>query len=49
MGSGSSSINSIQNGLLMSETVHSRFDQYLFSINPDVSFPNFVLVVPILM
>lgn len=39
MGSGGSTINSIQNGLLMSETIHSWFDQYLFSTNPDVSFP----------
>ncbi|KZF23717.1 hypothetical protein L228DRAFT_122791 [Xylona heveae TC161] len=31
----SSRINSIQNGLLMSESLHSCFDQYLFSINPD--------------
>jgi hypothetical protein len=38
-GSGSSTTNSIQNGLLMSKTVHSLFDQYLVSINPDVSFP----------
>lgn len=30
-------INSIQNGLLMSAHFHTRFDQYLFSINPDVS------------
>lgn len=34
---GSYAINSIQNGLLMSEAVHSRFDQYLLSVNPDVS------------
>ncbi|KAF4625541.1 hypothetical protein G7Y89_g12625 [Cudoniella acicularis] len=32
---GSSKINSIQNGLLMSENLHTRFDQYLFSVNPD--------------
>lgn len=32
---GGTAINSIQNGLLMSEAVHSRFDQYLFSVNPD--------------
>ncbi|KAK9364654.1 HNH endonuclease-domain-containing protein [Lipomyces kononenkoae] len=32
---GSSKINSIQNGLLMSENLHTFFDQYLFSINPD--------------
>lgn len=30
-------INSVQNGLLMSGHLHTRFDQYLFSINPDVS------------
>jgi hypothetical protein len=34
---GSSKINSIQNGLLIVGTLHTRFDQYLFSINPDVS------------
>lgn len=34
---GLSKINSIQNGLLMSRTLHTRFDQYLFSVNPDVS------------
>ncbi|KAK9235308.1 hypothetical protein V1525DRAFT_410332 [Lipomyces kononenkoae] len=32
---GISKINSIQNGLLMSESLHTRFDQYLFSTNPD--------------
>ncbi|KAL1983690.1 hypothetical protein VTN96DRAFT_10119 [Rasamsonia emersonii] len=31
---GNSKINSVQNGLLMSENLHTRFDQYLFSINP---------------
>ena len=34
---GRSKINSVQNGLLMKEDVHTLFDQYLFSINPDVS------------
>lgn len=34
---GSSKINSIQNGLLMSQNLHTRFDQYLFSVNPDVA------------
>ncbi|PGH05646.1 hypothetical protein GX51_02805 [Blastomyces parvus] len=32
---GTSKIHSIQNGLLMIEHLHTRFDQYLFSINPD--------------
>jgi len=32
-----SKINSVQNGLLMGPTLHAVFDQYLFSINPDVS------------
>ncbi|KAK9236195.1 hypothetical protein V1525DRAFT_451450 [Lipomyces kononenkoae] len=32
----SSKINSLQNGLLMSENLHTVFDQYLFSVNPDV-------------
>ena len=35
---GGSRINSIQNGLLMGANWHIRFDQYLFSINPDVSY-----------
>jgi HNH endonuclease len=34
---GTSKINSLQNGLLMSSSFHSRFDQYLIGINPDVS------------
>ena len=34
---GISKINSTQNGLLMNSQCHSFFDQYLFSINPDVS------------
>lgn len=33
---GISKINSVQNGLLMKRDLHSAFDQYLFSINPDV-------------
>lgn len=28
--------NSVPNGLLMRSDLHSMFDQYLFSINPDV-------------
>ena len=32
------SINSVQNGLLMHAHVHLAFDQYAFSINPDVSY-----------
>ncbi|KAJ5859668.1 hypothetical protein N7534_004945 [Penicillium rubens] len=31
-----SKINSIQNGLLMDAALHILFDQYFFSINPDV-------------
>jgi hypothetical protein len=42
---GSCTIHSIQNGLLMSEAVHSRFDQYLFSINPDVSIPKLISAI----
>lgn len=34
---GVSGIHSIQNGLLMAGSLHTRFDQYLFSINPDIS------------
>lgn len=34
---GISKINSVQNGLLMDCSLHSLFDQYLFSIDPDVS------------
>ncbi|KAG0636519.1 HNH endonuclease-domain-containing protein [Tuber brumale] len=32
---GSSKINSIQNGLLLQQSVHRLFDQYLITINPD--------------
>jgi len=32
-----SKINSLQNGFLLREDIHSLFDQYLISINPDVS------------
>lgn len=38
--SGGSRINSVQNGLLLRGDLHDQFDQYLFSINPDVSTPN---------
>jgi hypothetical protein len=38
--SGVSRINSVQNGLLLRGDLHDQFDQYLFSINPDVSIPN---------
>jgi hypothetical protein len=31
------SINSVQNGILMFRHLHTLFDQYLFSIDPDVS------------
>ena len=34
---GISKINSVQNGLLIERGLHSLFDQYLFSVNPDVS------------
>jgi len=34
---GVSKINSVQNGFLLREHVHSLFDQYLVSVNPDVS------------
>lgn len=33
---GISKINSVQNGLLMARDLHTAFDQYLFSVNPDV-------------
>lgn len=33
---GGSGINSIQNGLLLQATFHTDFNNYLFSINPDV-------------
>lgn len=34
-------INSLQNGLLMRRDVHNLFEEYLFSINPDVCNPRF--------
>ena len=46
---GSSKINSIQNGLLITATLHTCFDQYLFSINPDVSILQLKLISTILM
>ena len=33
---GVSKINSFQNGFLLSGHIHSLFDQYLLSVNPDV-------------
>ena len=32
-------INSVQNGILLDATVHKRFNNYDFSINPDVRVP----------
>lgn len=46
---GSSKINSIQNGLLMVRSLHTRFDLDMFSINPDVSILQLELVPAILM
>lgn len=43
---GVSKINSPQNGLLMSSHLHKRFDQYLFSINPDVSILRLISQIP---
>jgi hypothetical protein len=34
---GVSKINSLQNGLLLQSNIHQLFDQYLISVNPDVS------------
>ena len=34
---GVSKINSIQNGFLIQSNIHQLFDQYLISVNPDVS------------
>lgn len=33
---GISKLNSVQNGLLVKRDLQSAFDQYFFSINPDV-------------
>jgi hypothetical protein len=33
---GKTKIHSIQNGLLLSQLVHSYFDKYMIAINPDV-------------
>ena len=35
---GRSKINSPQNGLLLDSAIHTRFDQYLISINPDDNY-----------
>ena len=32
-------MNSCQNGLLLLSSVHTSFDSYLISVNPDVSTP----------
>ena len=40
---GMSKINSCQNGFLLSRNVHGDFDQYLVSVNPDVSI--FLIIV----
>lgn len=37
---GASKINSVQNGMLMTASLHTRFDQYLFTVNPDVRHPS---------
>lgn len=34
---GTSKINSPQNGLLLLSHIHEKFDQYIISVNPDVS------------
>ena len=34
---GASKINSLQNGFLLRQHIHSQFNQYLISVNPDVS------------
>jgi len=34
---GVSKINSLQNGFILGSDIHSLFDQYLLSVNPDVS------------
>lgn len=34
---GASKINSLQNGILLTTNIHKLFDQYLLSVNPDVS------------
>ena len=35
---GVSKINSCQNGFLLQATIHQNFNQYLLSVNPDVSY-----------
>ena len=34
---GDSKIDSLQNGFILQATIHNLFDQYLLSVNPDVS------------
>jgi len=34
------SINSVQNGILLREDIHTLFDAYGISINPDVCIPH---------
>lgn len=40
---GISKINSLQNGFLLKPDVHQLFDQYLISVNLDVSSSRFVI------
>lgn len=37
-----SGINSVQNGMLLRADIHTLFDSYLISINPDVRIPLFI-------
>ncbi len=39
-------INSVQNGLILRNDLHFMFNNYYFSINPDVSLPHFHHILP---
>jgi hypothetical protein len=38
-------INSVQNGMLLKSDLHQLFDNYAFSINPDVCISNLTLSI----
>lgn len=44
-----SKINSCQNGFLLREHIHSLFNQYLVSVNPDISLSPVYLISKILL
>ena len=42
---GVSKINSLQNGILLRSDIHRDFDEYIVSVNPDVSSSLIKLII----